>query len=69
MRQDLLQLVDDYMAHNISVGALDVDSTWETGFNDFIPNTPMYPQPQAFVDALHALNVRVIFWITSMVCR
>ena len=37
--QDLIQLASDYLAHNISVGAIDVDSTWETGFNDFIPDT------------------------------
>ena len=28
---------------------------------------PRYPNTTAFVDALHALNIRVIYWITSMV--
>lgn len=64
---DLIQLAEDYIAHNISVGAIDADSTWETGFNDFIPTTTMYPNITSFVDMLHSMNIRIIFWITSMV--
>ena len=34
----MIELAQEYLSYNISVGAVDIDSTWETGFNDFIPN-------------------------------
>ncbi|HRG91106.1 MAG TPA: hypothetical protein PLW44_18915, partial [Chitinophagales bacterium] len=34
-QQSALQLVDDYKARNIPVGAIIIDSPWETGYNTF----------------------------------
>ena len=35
--QSLIALAQEYIVHNISVGAVDVEPVWETGLNDFIP--------------------------------
>jgi glycosyl hydrolase family 31 len=35
--------VQDYLSHNIPVGALNVDSRWETNFNDFVWDTEKFP--------------------------
>jgi len=67
----ILALADAYAAHNISVGAVNVDSGWATGFNSFEP-TPAFFAPAggwpAFVNALQqARSLRVILWMTSMI--
>ncbi|EGD82550.1 hypothetical protein PTSG_03202 [Salpingoeca rosetta] len=64
---DCLQLAKDYMAHNITVGAVDIDSTWEVGFNNFEFNTDKFPNASAMVEEFHKMGVRVIFWITNMI--
>eukprot|EP01100_Stratorugosa_tubuloviscum_P007366 TRINITY_DN3076_c0_g1_i1.p1 TRINITY_DN3076_c0_g1~~TRINITY_DN3076_c0_g1_i1.p1 ORF type:complete len:621 (-),score=259.19 TRINITY_DN3076_c0_g1_i1:60-1853(-) len=66
-QQAEIQLVEDYLSHNISVGCVNIDSAWSTGFNDFIFNTAKYPDPQGMIDHFHSLNVRVILWVTSMI--
>jgi len=35
----LLDLVDRYLSLNIPVGAVDVDSQWSTGVNNFVVDT------------------------------
>ncbi|EDQ92110.1 uncharacterized protein MONBRDRAFT_22946 [Monosiga brevicollis MX1] len=64
---DCLELAHDYISHNITIGAMDIDSTWEQGFNNFIPDTNKFPNMTDMIEQLHALDLRVIFWITSMV--
>jgi len=66
-QQSALQLVDDYKAHNIPVGAIIIDSPWETGYNTFDWDTSLYPNAQAMVDSFHARNVKVVVWITSAI--
>ena len=36
-------LVAGYKAHNITVGAVDIDSGWSTGFNNFVPDESKFP--------------------------
>ena len=62
-----LALLDGYAAHNITVGALNIDSGWSTGYNNFVPSPDVYPDFNGFVTQLHARNVRVILWMTSMI--
>ena len=62
-----LQLVDDYLAHNIPVGAIIIDSPWETGYNTFEWDTALYPNAQAMVDSFHSRNVKVIVWVTTAI--
>jgi alpha-glucosidase (family GH31 glycosyl hydrolase) len=66
-QQSALQLVDDYKARNIPVGAIIIDSPWETGYNTFDWDTSLYPNAQAMVDSFHARDVKVIVWITSAI--
>jgi alpha-D-xyloside xylohydrolase/trinucleotide repeat-containing gene 6 protein len=36
-------LVEGYQKHNITVGAIDIDSAWSTGFNNFVTDTVKFP--------------------------
>lgn len=66
-RQSAQQLMDDYLAHDIPVGAIIIDSPWETAYNDFVVDETLYPDPQAMVDYFHAQNVKILFWITGII--
>ncbi|HUT53760.1 MAG TPA: TIM-barrel domain-containing protein [bacterium] len=61
-----IELVQDYIDHDIPVGAIIIDSPWETGYNTFVVDPALYPEPQAMVDWFHGHDVRVVFWITSV---
>jgi alpha-glucosidase (family GH31 glycosyl hydrolase) len=62
-----MDYVDEYLAHDIPVGAVDVDSAWETGFNDFVFNREKYPNASYMIRDFHTKNIKVIVWVTSMV--
>eukprot|EP01147_Barroeca_monosierra_P009809 gene9809-2002_t len=66
-QDDCVQLARDYIAHNISVGAVDIDSTWEIGFNNFKFDTSRFPNASNMIDTFHDMGIRVILWITNMV--
>lgn len=66
-QQSAQALVDDYLAHDIPVGAIIIDSPWETGYNTFDWDTSMYADPQAMVDYFHARDVKVFIWITGAI--
>lgn len=61
------QLVDDYAAHEIPVGAVNIDSTWETQFNNFEIDTEKFSNFPGLVSGLHERGIKVLMWITSMV--
>jgi alpha-glucosidase (family GH31 glycosyl hydrolase) len=50
------------------VGAVNIDSSWSTGFNNFVWNSK-YPNATAMIEQFHSWNVRVIAWVTSMIDR
>src|SRR5687768_9609479 len=56
-QESALQLVNDYIAHDIPVGAIIIDSPWETGYNTFEWDSSLYPDPQAMVDSFHSNGV------------
>lgn len=58
-------LVDGYLSRDIPVGAVIIDSPWETEYNTLEWDTNRYPQPQAMIDDLHAKGIRVVMWITG----
>jgi alpha-D-xyloside xylohydrolase len=62
-----LELISEYLAHNITVGGTNIDSAWATGFNSFVWDPKKFPSPGAMVDTAHSLGVRVIAWATSMI--
>jgi hypothetical protein len=59
-------LVAAYAAQNITVGAVDVDSGWSTGFDNFVVD-PAWGDLAAFVADMHARDVNVILWATALV--
>ncbi|HPM76513.1 MAG TPA: glycoside hydrolase family 31 protein [bacterium] len=61
------QYVDDYLAHDIPVGAVIIDSPWETGYNTFEWDESLFADPQGMIDYFHSLDVRVFMWITPNV--
>lgn len=53
-QSSVLAYVAEYEAQNITVGAVDVDSQWATGDNNFIVDTGRFPDFWGFIDAIHA---------------
>ncbi|NLH48035.1 MAG: hypothetical protein GX444_05450 [Myxococcales bacterium] len=66
-QESALNYVQDYLANDIPVGAIIVDSPWETGYNTFDFEPTAFPDPQEMVDTFHDLGVRVMLWITPNV--
>lgn len=56
-----------YLDRNIPVGAVDIDSTWATQFNNFEVDTAKFNDFPSLITSMHDINVRVILWATSMV--
>ncbi len=66
-RESALALVQGYLEREVPVGAVIIDSPWETGYNTFVFDPALYPDPAGMVEEFHALDVRVLLWITSMI--
>ncbi len=66
-QQSAQQLVDDYLARDIPVGAIIIDSPWETGYNTYSWDKTLYPNPKAMIDYFHSRDVRVFVWITGVI--
>jgi alpha-glucosidase (family GH31 glycosyl hydrolase) len=66
-QESAIQLVDDYLAKGIPVGAIIIDSPWETGYNTFEWDPALFPDPQGMIDYFHSKNVKVLIWITSAI--
>ena len=47
---NLLEMVKTYQAYNITVGALNIDSAWTTGFNNFKWNYTKFPTPKDMIE-------------------
>lgn len=43
-QSQILEFVSEFKAHNITVGAVDVDSGWAVGFNNFVFDTTKFPK-------------------------
>lgn len=66
-QESAIALVDDYLAHDIPVGAIIIDSPWETSYNSFVFEPSQYPDPEAMVDYFHSKGVRVFLWMVSAI--
>lgn len=66
-QESALQLVDDYLAHDIPVNAIIIDSPWETGYNTFEWDTALFHDAQIMIDSLHSRDVKVLLWITGII--
>ena len=66
-QDSVFEMVDGYEAAEIPVGAVIIDSPWETGYNTLEWDTDRFPDPQAMIDELHARDIRVFLWITPAI--
>jgi alpha-D-xyloside xylohydrolase len=66
-RSDTYAYVDGFRDRGIPVGAVVLDSPWETHYNTFVPNPARYGDFPSLVNDMHARGVRVVTWITPLV--
>lgn len=66
-RADTYAFVDGFRDRGIPVGAVVLDSPWETHYNTFVPNPTRYGDFPGLVRDMHDRGVRVVLWITSLV--
>jgi alpha-glucosidase (family GH31 glycosyl hydrolase) len=64
---DTYAFVKGFRDRDIPVGAVVLDSPWETHYNTFIPHPTRYPNFDKMVQDLHADNIRVVLWMTNLV--
>src|SRR5262245_30302020 len=64
---DTYAFVKGFEDRDIPVGAVVLDSPWETNYNTFVPNPSRYPNFGKMVSDLNARGVRVVVWITAFV--
>jgi alpha-glucosidase (family GH31 glycosyl hydrolase) len=61
-----LELIDGYRQRDIPVGAVIIDSPWQTNYNTF-EMAPEFGDPHEFMRGLRERNVRAIFWATGFI--
>jgi alpha-glucosidase (family GH31 glycosyl hydrolase) len=66
-RDDTFAFVEGFRSRDIPVGVVVLDSPWETHYNTFVPNPTRYGDFPAMVESLHAMDVRIVLWVTQMV--
>jgi alpha-glucosidase (family GH31 glycosyl hydrolase) len=64
---DTYDFVKGFQDRDIPVGAVVLDSPWETIYNSFTPNPSRYPDFGKMVSDMHGKGVHVVLWITQMV--
>lgn len=60
-------MVQKYLDNGIDVGAIDIDSGWTTGYNNFIWDTKKFPKINDLISFMKARNIRIILWVTSVI--
>ena len=53
----------EYQARNISVGAVNIDSEWSTGINNFIFDEQKYPNASAMIEVLGDICINKCVWV------
>jgi alpha-D-xyloside xylohydrolase len=66
-RQDTYDFVGGFQSRGIPIGAVVLDSPWETNYNTFTPNPNRYGDFNGMVNDMHAKGVKVVLWITAYV--
>ncbi len=66
-QQSAIELVDGYLAHDIPVGAIIIDSPWETSYNSFVFDRKRCPDPRGMIDYFHGRGVPVFPWMVSAI--
>jgi alpha-glucosidase (family GH31 glycosyl hydrolase) len=66
-QENVTNFVNGWEANNIPLGAINIDSTWATEFNNFVVNTVKFPDFPGLIKDMHDRGLKVILWATSMV--
>ena len=64
---DTYAFVQGFIDRDIPVGAVVLDSPWETSYNTLVPNPNRYPDFGKMVSDMHDKGVRVVLWTTAFV--
>jgi alpha-glucosidase (family GH31 glycosyl hydrolase) len=64
---DTRAFVAGFRDRGIPVGAVVLDSPWETDYNTFVPDPARYPAFDRLVADLHADGIRLVLWTTSLI--
>jgi len=64
---DTYAFVKGFRDRDIPIGAVVLDSPWETHYNTFLPNPSRYPNFETMVKDLHADDMRIVLWITNFI--
>jgi alpha-glucosidase (family GH31 glycosyl hydrolase) len=64
---DSRAFIDGFIARDIPVGVLVIDSPWESSYNSYIPNEARYPKFAEMVAEFRTKGVRTVTWITALV--
>lgn len=67
--EDTLGFVKASLEHDIPVGAVVLDSPWESNYNtfEFDSNPGRYPNGKEFIDELSEKGVKVVVWVTQFI--
>lgn len=60
-------MVAEYLKRGIPVGAVNIDSAWTTGFNNFLWDSKKFPNAKQMIANFHSKNVKVVAWVTSVI--
>jgi alpha-glucosidase (family GH31 glycosyl hydrolase) len=64
---DTRAFVAGFAERGIPVGAVVLDSPWETHYNTFVPDPARYPGFDQLVSDLHGQGIKLVLWTTAMV--
>ncbi len=59
--------MNGYLSLDIPVGSVNIDSMWETQFNNFEVDTSRFPDFKGMIQQFHDMNIHVTAWATSMI--
>ena len=60
-------VITGYISRQIPVGAVIIDSPWETTYDTLTWDTTRYPSPQAMITGFHDEGVKVVMWLVAIV--
>lgn len=58
----VMDLINGYKQHQIPLGAVNIDSTWATQYNNFEMDPVRFPDFPALVKQIHDEGLKVILW-------
>jgi len=66
-QQDIQNMFDDYVKHNIPFGIVNIDEGWDTKLSTFVFDSTKFPTARKMLDGFRAQNKRIVLWLTSFI--